>query len=114
MKNIQLVWFKRDLRIQDHEALHYASQRGPVIPLYIFEPGLWAQPDTSERHFDFICEGLKELNRNLTELGQPLIIRTGEAVQALDALYKEYKFEVLWSHMETGNGFTHANDQRLP
>ncbi len=34
----QLVWFKRDLRVEDHEPLYQAAQRGPVICLYIDEP----------------------------------------------------------------------------
>jgi len=35
---MQLVWFKRDLRIEDHVALVEAAARGPVLPLYILEP----------------------------------------------------------------------------
>ncbi|MGB5651823.1 MAG: deoxyribodipyrimidine photo-lyase, partial [Sedimenticolaceae bacterium] len=38
---LQIVWFKRDLRVRDHEALYRASARGPVLPLYITEPDLW-------------------------------------------------------------------------
>ena len=30
---LQVVWFKRDLRVQDHAALAQAAQRGPVLPL---------------------------------------------------------------------------------
>ena len=34
----QVVWFKRDLRVQDHRPLAIAAERGPVIPLYVIEP----------------------------------------------------------------------------
>ena len=44
-----IVWFKRDLRIQDHAPLHEAARTGPVVPLYIVEPNLWALPDSSRR-----------------------------------------------------------------
>ena len=46
---LQVVWFKRDLRVVDHRPLAMAVRAGPVLPLYIVEPGLWAQPDTSAR-----------------------------------------------------------------
>ena len=32
-----LVWFRQDLRLRDNPALSYASERGTVIPLYIFD-----------------------------------------------------------------------------
>ncbi|MEL6889913.1 MAG: deoxyribodipyrimidine photo-lyase, partial [Pseudomonadota bacterium] len=49
-----VVWFKRDLRVSDHPALARAAALGPVIPLYVFEPGYWAEPDVSGRQFDFV------------------------------------------------------------
>ena len=30
-----VVWFKRDLRVDDHEALAAAAEDGPIIPLYV-------------------------------------------------------------------------------
>lgn len=65
----ELVWFKRDLRIQDHAALTEAARRGPVRCIYIVEPQLWAQPDTSLQHFEFIQESLKDLHEDLKVLG---------------------------------------------
>ena len=37
---MQIVWFKRDLRIFDNEAFKKACDIGPIIPLYIFEEDL--------------------------------------------------------------------------
>ena len=42
---LQVVWFKRDLRVVDHAPLLEAAQRGPVLPLYVVEPELWQQQD---------------------------------------------------------------------
>ena len=36
----QIVWLKRDLRVQDHRLLAVAACNGPVFPLCIAEPGL--------------------------------------------------------------------------
>ena len=49
MEPVHVVWFKRDLRVADHAPLIEVARRGPVLPLYVVEPELWAQPDASAR-----------------------------------------------------------------
>ncbi len=109
----QIVWFKRDLRVVDHAPLAAAAAAGAVAPIYIAEPDLWAQPDASERQWAFIAECLDELSGELAALGAPLIVRVGDAVEILDALAKETSARSLWSHEETGNGWTFARDKRV-
>ncbi len=110
---MQVVWFKRDLRIEDHAALHEAAQYGPVMPLYIVEPALWRQPDMSERHYAFLSECLEGLDQALKALGQCLIIKTGDAVDILRAIHARHGIQSLWSHQETWNGWTYARDIRV-
>lgn len=57
----QLLWFKRDLRVVDHNALANAMQKGPVLAVYILEPELWQQPDVSGRQFAFLTECVQSL-----------------------------------------------------
>ncbi|MGB0342183.1 MAG: FAD-binding domain-containing protein [Parvibaculales bacterium] len=110
---MEIVWFKRDLRIADHKPLSMAAARGPIMPLYIIEPEMWAQPDAARRHYEFLCECLTELDTALGGLGQGLIIRIGEATQVLEALRRETGFTHLWSHEETGNGWSYARDRQV-
>lgn len=110
MTPMHLVWFKRDLRVYDHAALAQAARRAPVLPLYIAEPGYWSQPDASGRHWAFIAECLGELQADLAALGQPLVIRVGEAIPVLTDLLNRLPIETFWSHEETGNGWTYARD----
>ncbi len=110
---IQIVWFKRDLRIVDHEALSRAAAAGPVLPLYIVEPGLWRQPDLAGRHWAFVSDALWPLREALTQLGQPLIIRYGEATDVLGELIDRHPVGALWSHQETGNDWTFRRDRAV-
>lgn len=105
-----VVWFKRDLRVDDHAPLAEAAARGVVIPLYIIEPTLVGAPDFDRLHADFINDSLNELDRELTACGAPLIIRTGEVVDVLETLRRETRFTLLWSHMETGTALTFRRD----
>ena len=62
---IQVVWFKRDLRFEDHAPLAEAARRGPVLPLYVFEPSVVSAPDFSGQHAGFARECLTELDAAL-------------------------------------------------
>lgn len=108
-----LVWFKRDLRVHDHPALVRAVETAPVLPLYVIEPELWAQPDASARQWAFVAESLQSLQAALGALGQPLILRTGDAVDVLRKLHRRFRFTTMVSHEETGNGWTFARDRRV-
>jgi deoxyribodipyrimidine photo-lyase len=110
---LNIVWFKRDLRADDHDPLAEAAARGPVLPLYIVEPGLWQQPDAAGRHWAFIRESLVELRATLAAMGQPLLVRSGEAVAILEALRQQHPIAALWSHEETGNAWTFARDRAV-
>ena len=107
---LQIVWFKRDLRVVDHRPLAMAAERGPVLPLYVAEPDLWAQPDASARQWDFAAECLAELQRSLAKLGQPLCVMVGDAVSTFQQIHQRHGIAALWSHEETGNGWTYARD----
>jgi len=110
---VQVVWFKRDLRVQDHPALSLAARQGPVLPLYILEPGLWAQPEASGRQWQFVRDSLADLSVELARLGAPLQIHTGEAVDVLSQLRQTQPLAGLWSHQETGNAWTYARDRAV-
>ncbi len=110
---MQIIWFKRDLRTEDHEALARAAELGPVLPLYILEPDLWRQPDMSYRHYAFLQDCLRELDKSLGQLGQKLIIKVGNAVDVLEALQTRHPITGLWSHQETWNGWTYERDKAV-
>ncbi|MFO7629187.1 MAG: FAD-binding domain-containing protein [Prochlorococcaceae cyanobacterium] len=110
MGPLQVVWFKRDLRAADHRPLLEASRRGAVLPLYVVEPDYWQQPDSSARQWQFCRESLLELRVELARLGQPLVVRCGQMEQVLERAHRLFGIAGLWSHEETGNGWTYARD----
>ena len=61
-----VVWFKRDLRLLDHEPLVRAiATKQKILLLYCFEP-LWMQDaHYSEKHITFIQQSLVELQEQL-------------------------------------------------
>ena len=111
---LEIVWFKRDLRIHDHAPLAAAAASGhAVLPLYILEPELWAQPESSGRHFAFLRESLMDLDSGLARLGARLVLRVGEAVDVLAALHRSHGIATLRAHEETGLLWTYARDRAV-
>ncbi len=108
-----LVWFKRDLRWYDHAALTQASKLGPVRCIYAIEPELWLQPDAALQHFEFIRESLQDLDAHLRSLGGQVEIHLGDMDTVLSGIWREAPFTALYSHEETGNGWTYARDLKV-
>lgn len=108
-----LVWFKRDLRVTDHPALTRAAALGRVLPVYLVEPDYWRLPDTSARQWDFTAECLDGLRGGLADLGAPLVVRVGDAVEVLARLCRAHRITRIVSHEETGNLWTFARDRRV-
>ena len=85
-----IVWFRRDLRLADHEPLHAAIATGrPVLPIYILDetaPAEWALGGASRwwQH-----HSLAALADTLRGLGLPLVLRRGPAATVLPALAAE-------------------------
>lgn len=99
--------------MQDHRALAQAAAHGDVLPLYVAEPALWGQSDMSGRQWLFFAEALDGLRTDLKACGQPLVVRTGDVAQVLEALSQQVQIDGLWSHEETGNDWTFKRDQQV-
>ena len=113
MQDINILWFKRDLRIFDNQALHEAQKDADVLPLYIIEPELWQQKSYSDRQWKFCKECLIELREELKALGQPLIIRVGNVSEIFENISKNFRIKGVYSHQETGDFFTYKRDQEI-
>lgn len=112
-KPVQVVWFKRDLRVEDHAPLWHAAKAGLVWPIYIAEPAYWQLPDTSLRHQAFIQECLVDLDRALRARGAGLSVMSGDAVDVMGALKEHFGALVIHAHEETGNDWTFQRDRRV-
>jgi deoxyribodipyrimidine photo-lyase len=109
-----VVWFKRDLCVADHAPLDAAVRSGlPVIGLYCVEPGYWALPDVSRRHWHFIHDCLSELRYEFRNRGGNLIVRVGETLEILADLQRRFGSFELHSHEETGNDWTFQRDLKV-
>ena len=111
---INIVWFKRDLRLRDHAPLKTAIDNGlPTLLIYCFEPSIMRLPQTSERHWRFVWQSLEDMNCRLAKEGYQVFIFHAEMISLLIEIVQFYKVENLFSHMEIGLKTTFDRDKSV-
>ena len=108
-----LVWFKRDLRIADHAPLAEAAHCDAALALFIIEPAWLTSAECHPRHVDWLLKCLSPLRDALAARGLSLLVRTGEVVDVLTRLRHDFPFTRLFSHEETGPGWSYARDKAV-
>ncbi|MDG2460415.1 MAG: deoxyribodipyrimidine photo-lyase [Luminiphilus sp.] len=89
MSDTSIYWFRDDLRLSDLPGLTAAAANGPVVPVYVRDlsrAGEWIPGGASDW---WLHHSLASLQRELAERSAPLVLRTGDAVEALTALAVE-------------------------
>lgn len=85
-----LVWFRRDLRLADHPALAAAAASGhPIVPVFVWDQNDDAGPAPGAASRWWLHQSLPRLEASLRRLGSRLILRRGDAAQALLAVAAE-------------------------
>lgn len=111
---MNIVWLKRDLRLQDNEALFNAIQsEGKTLIIYIFEPILLENPHYSKRHFDFIKQSLEDLQSELLPFHTQILIVKGNVIDIFKKLIEILPIKKIFSHLETGLNVTFQRDLQL-
>ncbi|GGW69956.1 deoxyribodipyrimidine photo-lyase [Winogradskyella epiphytica] len=67
-KNINIFWFRRDLRLDDNHALYKALKAGlPVLPIFIFDTEILNDLQKDDARVTFIHEQLQQLRKSLED-----------------------------------------------
>ena len=113
-EEISIVWLKRDLRLQDNEAIFNAlSSNKRVLFLYVFEKSLLEDPHYHERHWNFIKQSLVDLNQDLAIYNSKVLCVTTEVVTAFNQILNYYSIQSVFSHQETGLLITFNRDKEF-
>ena len=85
-----VVWFRRDLRLDDHPAMIAAIATGrPVVPLLVIDAGLASSPTMGTRRWRRFEAAAVALDRDLRRIGGRLILRRGDPRAVVPAVVHE-------------------------
>ncbi|CAM6084786.1 unnamed protein product [Calypogeia fissa] len=105
-KGTAVVWFKRDLRLDDHPGLMAAISYEKMLPLYVFDPVLLA--GRSDELVKALWDAVHDLRKSLQAIGSDLVIRFGTTQNVLSAIAREVEaleiiteeeVELEWHHL---------------
>jgi len=111
--NRTLVWFRRDLRICDHEPLYRAARRGLVIPVFVFDNALLHHPETGSARVAFMLDCLAFLDADLQAKGGRLILKSGDPVDVLPEIIRATQAEGIYAYTDCERIYGRVRDARL-
>jgi deoxyribodipyrimidine photo-lyase len=113
-EHINVVWLKRDLRLQDNEAISNALKSGKrTLIIYVFEHLLLNDVHYSERHFNFIKESIQDINKQLSAYNSKVLTVTSDISSTFNQLQEFYRIKTIYSHVETGLLVTYDRDKEF-
>ena len=100
-----LVWFRRDLRTDDHAALHHALRSArQVWCAFVLDREILDPLPRADRRVEFIVDSLADLHEQLTALGAAhgvagagLIVRHGGARDEIPALARQLRVQAVYA-----------------
>lgn len=97
---IQVMWFRRDLRLTDNAALYHALKTGvPVLPLFIFDRNILDQLENkADRRVEFIHAALSEIQAQLVSMGSSLEVYYGFPMDVYKQLTEVYNIETVFTN----------------
>ncbi len=108
-----LVWFRRDLRADDHAALSHAVRAArSVWCVFVFDRNILAPLPRADRRVEFIRESLVELDESLAKLGGGLIVLDGDPVDAIPRLARELGIAAVYANHDD-EPYARARDARV-
>jgi deoxyribodipyrimidine photo-lyase len=92
-----LVWFRRDLRVQDNPALAAAVEEcGEVIGLFVFDEPLLKSHIFGSACVNFMLGCLRELAERLQQTGIPLLYARGDQREEVERIARERVVERMY------------------
>ncbi len=92
MATVNIMWFRRDLRLIDNAALYYALKQGrPVIPIFIFDKNILDElDDNRDRRVEFIHLALQKMQRALVSMQSSMEVYHDNPADVFAELLKKY------------------------
>ncbi|KAK1307054.1 Blue-light photoreceptor PHR2 [Acorus calamus] len=103
-----VVWFKQDLRIDDHPGLVAASRHRTVVPVYVFDRRIL--PCFQDEMIELVLSALEDLQKSLRDQGSDLLIRFGSVEDVLLELVNKAKATHIYAEEEVEYNILRAID----
>jgi deoxyribodipyrimidine photo-lyase len=100
MQEVNIFWFRRDLRIHDNAGLYHALKSNfPVVPIFIFDKDILDKlEEKKDRRVEFIRDTLVSIQEKLVKLGSSLEVIYGTPEQIFYKIINDYKVRAVFTN----------------
>jgi deoxyribodipyrimidine photo-lyase len=96
-QQLNIFWFRRDLRLSDNRGLHAALVAGrQVLPLFIFDENILNDLPANDHRVEYIHSQLQLLEKELARAGSGLLVKKGKPLDVFVSLLKDYQVEAVY------------------
>ena len=97
---INIIWFRRDLRLNDNAALYHAlKSKNPILPIFIFDKHILDQlDDKDDKRVAFIHNALHAMQQQLAALNSNLEVHYGYPLDVFNTLLKKYTIVTVYAN----------------
>lgn len=101
-QEINVFWFRRDLRLDDNTGLNMALQSGlPVLPVFIFDPLILNKlEDREDARVSYIHKSLKTINEQLNKLGSSLRVLHQTPLEAWKHILDHHQIHTVFTNSD--------------
>ena len=98
--DVNIFWFRRDLRLHDNAGLYYALKEAkPLIPIFIFDREILDKlEDKADRRVEFIHAAILEIQQQLIKLQSSLEVFYGFPADIFKALLTNYQIKKVFTN----------------
>ena len=100
MEEVNIFWFRRDLRLYDNSGLSAATHsKNKVIPIFIFDTSITDKLPNNDSRINFIFDNLLEIDLKLKKkYNSSINVFKGNPIEIFKELIKDYKINSVFTN----------------
>ena len=100
MEEVNIFWFRRDLRLYDNSGLSAATHsKNKVIPIFIFDTSITDKLPNNDRRINFIFDNLVEIDLKLKKkFNSSINVFKGNPTEIFKELIRDYKINSVFTN----------------
>lgn len=112
-QQLNIHWFRRDLRLDDNHAFYSALQTGlPVLPVFIFDTSILEELPQNDKRVSIIYNRIIELNTELKKFGSSIFVGYGKPLSVFSEIIDKYSVSAVFSN-EDYEPYAIERDQKI-
>ena len=102
MDKINIIWFRRDLRLEDNVALSHALKGNKsVLPIFIFDSEILDKlSNKKDARVEFIYQSLQNIKTELNKINSDLLVLHGKPMEVWKKLVEDYSIDTVFTNID--------------